>query len=332
MRRFVRFAVLFLGCFAIGMAVARAPSYQVDVIVEKNQASHDKAFYDALQQLLSRLSDSPLDMKGVTKPRLMQTISQYRYHTKEGQSVLTIDFDKEALNALMSELGLFNQSENNLKWVVWIAKKDGEQNDLIGGTPSPKMISDLTDIASRAHFDLIVPEMDLEDMDKVSFNDVWSDNKAGLIKASERYGGDGILIIKLVPQKEDKWAATWILSTEKQDIQFELSDLSLSSTFQAGIEQLETSLSEAIKESASEVLLEVGDVHSTNSYQSILTFLKGLPGVEQVELDGVTPDTVLYKLTVTVSKSSLRRAINKNKMLTVDDKPQDKVLYYRLNS
>jgi hypothetical protein len=320
-------------CGMHGVLLASS-SYQVDVVVEDNlSGGQDKAFVKGFHQLLENLSIPDPEPLRLTTEQLTQTILQYRYHDKDKESILTIDFDKKAVDELLTSLGMTAEKGLSFQWVTWVALSQGTSGHLLGGTPSPPTLALLENTAAAQNIALIVPEMDLEDMDGVSFDDVWLDNNTRVEKASERYQGDGVLTIALFKQEERKWHATWRLKTPRKAYQFDFKGSDLNNLFKLGFEKMKKSMeTQNTVQEAKIVFLEVGGMHSGESYQQVLSFLNALAGVSHAELDGVTPDTVLYKLTVSVSKSSLMRRMGKDKLLVAEDKPQDKVLHYRLNT
>lgn len=308
--------------------------YQIDVPLESNTlGSQEKAFHQGFQAVLKKNGLVDSEELKATKQQIMQTVSQFQVHDKDDESILTINFDRKAVQDLLDALGVSLASTKNKQWVIWIATSEGETHRLLGGAPAPYELTLLSDLAHRIHVDLVIPELDLEDMEALSFDDVWLDNKARWMKASERYRADGVLVVKLLKNSNKKWHATWLLTTDKEDIRAEQDDISLTTLFEGGIESIDKQLEAAADNNdAEELYLEVADVYSSESYQTILSFLRTLRGVDQAELDGVTPDKVLYKLSVTVSRSTLKRQISQNRLLIAEEKPEDKVLYYRLNT
>lgn len=334
MHYMMKWLAALLLCFAMTVNAGTASQYQIDVPLESNALSaQEKAFREGFNALLQKtaLAD-PEDLK-VTNEQIMQTVLQFQVHDESGQSQLSINFDKQAINDLLKDLGVSLEQSKKKQWVTWVATQHGETHQLLGGSPLPFELALLSDLAERVDVGLIIPELDLEDLDALSFDDVWLDHKSRWMKASDRYRADGVLVIKLLKNSAGSWHATWSLTTDKEDLHLEGDDASLTSLFENGIEELKKRL-ETVENSieAEELYIEVADVHSSDSYQTILSFLRTLRGVEQAELDGVTPDKVLYKLTVTVSRSTLERQISQNHFLIAEDKPEDKVLYYRLNS
>ena len=69
-----------------------------------------------------------------------------------------------------------------------------------------------------------------------------------------------------------------------------------------------------IKEPAKQViLLEAENSNSNKDHHNLFNSLQKLKGVEQVQIDGVTPDTVLYKLTINTDKEQLIKKLSELK-------------------
>ena len=109
--------------------------------------------------------------------------------------VMQVRFDPKAINRTLREAGLPVWSRVRPLTLAWVAvQEEGRKRYIIGVDTSSEWRKPITDSATRRGIPLLLPALDLEDQQNVSFADVWADFQTNLFDASRRYQADALLV------------------------------------------------------------------------------------------------------------------------------------------
>ncbi len=333
--RIVLKAVILFSLFVLSLNswAENNKSYQIQVAVtSQDETEQILAFRSGFNRLLKRLTGKGLEKKEKNSA-ILATINQYRYIEQDDKPLeIAIEFNKSAVDNYIADKNLTKWQERLPNLIVWFALMTDDKQEILGTENSNAILEALVNTGHEAGLSLIIPEMDLDDIAKLSFNQVWKNKQKALTEASERYNPEGILTIKLMQSGKDKWTSLWKVQIGQSEHEFKFNDTNALAVLKRGTESLKKTLASPAVKTESIVFLQIEDIKSADAYNYYLHYLEGLTGVTQVQLDRVTPDSVLYKLNVNISKEALLKHIGSKEGLQLTDSQDDKVLHYRLVS
>lgn len=315
--------LLFLTSFA-SFAVENN-SYVIEIPV--NGQTQTLLMQQGFQSLVSELSDKTIPP--LSRKTLLSLISEYQYIDKQGVRTLMVHFDKTEVARYLKENHLI--SDNSGPLLTWLVVKNGDRLSISGNEQPSHALNILLNQASQGHTQLLIPEMDLEDMTLLDGINLWQMDLPTIAKANQRYQQTNYLVIKLTVAQP--YRAEWLLTLNNQIEAFVSEGSDLETALELGVNQLRNKLGVSLPSKAERVLfLEVTEIDGAQSFQELSDFLNNLEGVSQVELDGVTPEHVLYKIDTTLSKEQLEGRLNQDKRLAKSAPSKASKLFYRLNS
>ncbi|MCF6239263.1 MAG: DUF2066 domain-containing protein, partial [Candidatus Marinimicrobia bacterium] len=140
-----------------------------------------------------------------------QFIQQYQYHRMNKMSddltqpdvlELQLIFNENELNRSLIELGLPVWGKSRPEILLWLAVEDGGVRSIVGENDiDSELPSILKQALTKRGLSLLIPLMDLQDQTQVSFADLWAGFAEPILKASQRYGTQVVVIAKIIRKK-----------------------------------------------------------------------------------------------------------------------------------
>jgi hypothetical protein len=325
---------------------------------------------DTRNQALSRmLSDILVRVSGSTRvttqpgsqvvldaaPSLVQ---QYRYESSAGEEGITktlwARFDGASVERMMRQNGLpvWRQRPRVL---LWLATERGSQRELLNLESQPEAQAALMARAQYRGLPLQLPLMDLTDQASLTPADVWSDYRAGIAQASDRYPHDLVLTGRLSSSDAGAWRGNWQLYQGENSQPFTTPAGDLSTTLAAAVDRTQDLLAARYAplssgNASSGTLLRVAGVNDLPAYGQLVALLRELSPVSSVALRHVDGDALWFELGLRGDTTDLRRALDATAQVVLDPAgapaprmpvapdaalkmpAPDADLYYRLNN
>lgn len=310
--------------------LAKSIAIDVPLLNDEQLLTEDDALRLGFEQLALRLNANPEKAKAATIKQIKGAVSLYRYEKRDESAVLDIRFDKTASQHLLKSLDAVVPIVKKTL-VTWVALMDNQHDLLLALEEYPALSDALDNINRDPHYTLLLPTLDLDDDESLSFSDLWQANQTAIQKASKPYHADGVLSIKLVKLNDKEWSSAWAVSTLSGESHFNLNGESLLAVMKKGQEKLSDWFSPRDKAALKKRVFYVKlfGLNDFSDSETVLTSFKNLNGVSHATIDGVTPKSVLYHLEGTLTLSALKRQIDSTKGFDFQASRDKQLLLYR---
>jgi len=317
-------AILMLAITVFGMpaawAVDVATLYTAQVALDEEENDPRAAAYQAaLAAVLLRVSGSELSVDPEMIELLFPSPASYVMQFRPGEdNTLWVSFDGEAVEGVLRQAGQTVWGIERPLTLVWLAVDWGQGDREIIGADDPDRGRDqarsidrnrllrqrVMDMAERRGLPVLFPLLDTEDLQNVSFSDIWGGFDDALLMASERYQADSILVGRIRPtsSQRNRWSyyfgsneQTW--SGEPELVLSLVADLLADEFAIGGNAPVEF------------VDLSVSGIDSVAAYGAMQNLLAKTNVIESFSISEVAGDQVKYRVEAHGGVERLRKAL-----------------------
>jgi len=328
--------VAICGLCAVASAARVDNLYAAVVPVTAGESGLQKSFKAALGQVLVKVTgrrDAAGDMAMLEQfgdaGRLVQ-----QYRINPGDEVW-VRFDEVALRRELDRVGESIWGAERPTTLVWLVvddtrggrrllgslPEDGPDGEPIG-TPvteskqTQRVREQLLAAADSRGLPLLLPLNDSQEMMSVSLSDIWGGFNESVVEASRRYRPDAVLVGRARAASFGRAAVRWTLllgDGERFDWEGDLASgpNDVADFFAA---RLASSVG-----SANRVLLSVGNVDSLDAYGRLSAYLAKLDLIEDLAVERVSGDNVVFMLNIRGDADRLMRSIALQRVLQPAD-------------
>lgn len=336
---------LIQGCFFGSVQAVPIDSnvYQATVPIASQRANErPQAFAAALQQVLIKRSGNPnvaeVDLIKQQLNDAERWVMQYQYQRAPEQTLLLqVRFSPEMLDSLLEQAGQPVAQIQRPLTLVWLAVGNNEHYQLIGSLASNQIPVQMQDIAQEWGFPILFPTLDLLDMQQVSATAVWQAEVEPILRASQRYAVENILISKLFQHAEDKWEGYWLMHWQGQWFSWHTSGASIREVISQVMQQISLVMvaqkpTESVAPSASKtVTVYIEQVDNLTDYHKVMNYLNQLPMVRTTQVKQLYPNALELYVRLNGDVLMLQQALNTGTLLSLVTLRADGTLVYRLN-
>jgi uncharacterized protein len=290
-------------------------------------AAQSQALGDVLVKVTGKrdILTQPAVVKALAAPG--DYVQHYGYQDVGPVKFLKADFDVAKVNALISQSKFALLGPARPQVAIWLVINEGERRVL------PDQSSDGWAAALRTQsqamgLPISIPLMDLDDNMAVNATDVWGRFADPILKASQRYGAEMVVLGKLTPEGE-KWSIDWGLYGPKAGGELaELTRGSGSGT-QAEVAQgfadglaawLVQNYGARISGVASSQTLVVEGLSGIDGMITVQKMLQGMASVTKVAIGKLEGDKVTFNLALQGDKAELIRGLQlESRLRQIDD-------------
>lgn len=320
MLRSVLAIVLFAFAALPAAAVEVTTLYTAQVTLDEEQDDPRAAAYrDALVTVLLRVSGSELagdqELIDLLFPDPASYIVQFRPGSEE---TLWVSFDGEAIERGLRAAGQTVWDSDRPLTLIWLAVDWGQGEREIIGADDPERAPDaarsidrnrllrerVLDTAERRGLPVMFPLLDTEDLQAVSFSDIWGGFDEPLLAASERYEVNSILVGRFRPGSSQRNQWHYYFGGEERNW-FGEPELALNLVADELAAEFAVSGSAPLES----VDLAVAGVDSIEAYGSVQSLLAELTIVEAFAIIEVAGDQIVYRVDVRGGAERLGRAL-----------------------
>jgi hypothetical protein len=265
-------------------------------------------------------------------------VQQYVYTRNEppetGFSV-QLEFDGEYVTDLVRQSGAPLWTASRPLVLAWVVVEDEQGRHFIDRDNWPDEAQVLIEAFSRRGVPVQLPIFDLEDMAALSPDNAWRLNAAAIQTASARYNAQDIAAGRLASVSGGKFAGDWSYFYQDGRVNRSVTVDNLASFMRDGVNIVASEMATryAVAPTTGEegdMQMSVIDVITYPQYAAIARWLEDLELIEEVVIEQVLKDRVLFRLRAQTDAAQLSSIIELNEHLvlipTVD---LDAVLSYR---
>jgi len=294
--------------------------YTAEVPLDKEEADPQAAAYRrALEEVLVRVSGSELLADPELIDRVFPNPASYIVQFRSGaDDTVWVSFDGEAIEKALRQAGQTVWESDRPLTLVWLAVDWGQGQREIIGADDPERVQDaarsidrnrllrerILETAERRGLPLIFPLLDTEDLQAVSFSDIWGGFDEPLLAASGRYDVNSILVGRLRPGNNQRNQWNYYLGTEERSW---IGEPEMAVNLVADDLVAEFAVSGSARLESIDLL--VSGIDSIDAYGSIQNLLSGISIVESFVAREVTGDTILYTVDVRGGAERLGKAL-----------------------
>ncbi len=321
-----------------GIAAEVSGLYEAEVqVFSQKRSERASAMAEALAEVLIKVSArrEAAQLKGIAQSirRPAKFLQQYRYHAlSEAQreqalqeaslngisgadpQIVRFRFDKAAVNTVLRDNGLPIWGSTRPATLAWLAVQDGGRRYLLDADGQEPMRELLTQEAQRRGLALLLPLMDLQDQQALSFADVWGNFREPILQASLRYRTESVLIGRMYRTASDEWQAQWTLleggQTQSWSAMGALPAEVIDEGVSGAVNVLATRYAPVAGEQADLLPVTIINVRTLHDYARVSRYLKSLQQVEHVQVSQVDADQVTFELDVEGGSEAIAQTIS----------------------
>lgn len=315
-------------------AVEVSSLYTAEAALAGNDAQGRSAAYaDALSQVLSRITGLPDPLASPEIAGLFPDPARFvlQYRPGEDRS-LWITFDGPAIEGLLRAANVTVWGDDRPLTLVWLAVDWGQgEREIVGAgdaehSPDEQRSIDrnrllrerVQDAALRRGIPIGFPLLDVEDLNGVSFSDIWGGFDDRLLEASRRYDANSILVGRIRPYSTGSNRWSWYFGGEQREWTGEPEEVvtllanALAAQFAiAGNAELDT------------FALTISGIDSVAAFGAVQSYMERIDLVDELAIDRVQGDSVRYRVSCHGGEERLKRVLEFSGMLEpADSVPQ----------
>jgi hypothetical protein len=323
----VMVATALLSLSPMAHAVEMPSLYTVEVPYEPSQPdAQSAAFRAALTEVLIRVTGTTAVVESEEMaalfPNPRQFVSQFRPGPDE---TLMVTLEGEAIERVLRQAGAPVWGTDRPLTLVWLAVDWGMgEREIVGADDADRLPGDarsidrnkllrerVQEVAGRRGIPVAFPLLDIEDLNNVSFSDIWGGFDERLLSASARYDTTSVLVGRIRPDdlETDRW--TWFFGAngrldwggEPEDAVGILAD-ALAAEFVIDPNQ-----------GSDTIHLAISGIDSVVAYGRVQRFLENLRVVDKLMIKSVVSDRITYEVEVQGGVERLDSALAASGML-----------------
>ena len=322
-------AILLVFASGISQAEEIRNLYETEITVSTQNADERKnALMAAMRQVLLRISGRSivLTITGIEEALATPTryVQQYRYRAQDVDSVIAnglpeqvlwVRFDENAINKLLRDNRMPVWGKTRPSVLLWMVVDNRKERILIGNNVAHAAGDVIREQASLRGIPLRFPLLDLADQANLTVGDVWGNFEDTILRASQRYQTEAVLVGRVYQTYSDSWNVRWTLYNGGRREGWDTRAESLAEVLIPGIDNTANTLAQQFTQSTTEqndssVLVQVLGIHNLASYNKATNYLASLSVVSELQPYKVSRDNVIYKLQTRRGRLSISQAVS----------------------
>ena len=251
---------------------------------------------------------------------------------KQNENVLLLQasFDEDKINALLQEAELPLWGSLRPQVILWVIEEDRLSRKILSESSHSNYPFIVNKVAQERGLPVIMPLMDFTDSTTLSKTDVWGRFVSPVSDASERYGADIIVVVRIsnssllaegdilddcqplcdTQNNTEKYVLDWtlfnssVLKSSKKQYQGSNSDGMLTQA----LEDITDAIYQGYALSSNtdnEMLIDVANIDSMQAYVELVQFLEDLSSVNAITLVSAQGNNRRFNLNLLGSKAAL---------------------------
>jgi hypothetical protein len=294
-----------------------------------NPQSRERAYEAALTQVLLRITGPQNALPPAQIKEWFPNPSRYVMQYRPGEdNTLWVTLDGETLEQVLRQAGYTVWGADRPLTLVWLAVDWGEGEREIVASDDPErgaaqsrsidrnrlLRERVQGVALERGVPVAFPLLDAQELELVSFSDIWGGFNDRLLEASSRYGANSVLVGRVRPDTAQRNRWTYFFGGERREWTGEPEE---------AINLLADTLAEQFAISGSAPLesisLTVSGINSIAAYAEVHSFMQNLQGIERLAVETVSGDRIRYQVEAHGGRERLQRSLDFSRILQADD-------------
>lgn len=282
-----------------------------------------------LSEVLTKITGETITVDELPQDN-SSTIDEYSYNKEDNKLSLSLTFSNTNLQKLINRIDK-KAWLNKPTLLIWPFYKNDNRLTLIDGNTNDYLLSPIINTLNNRLISFIYPEASLELLDKVNNRVLDFHFYQDIANLSQAYAlpYQIMFIFEGLPDRKVQISAL-LFNHEKlvQELteQGENSEQLLNSMLSNLILAVKKlSLNE--KRFSQSFYIEVTNVSSPSRYNEILSTLKAIKLVDNIQLDNLSEDSVTYVINTTLSPDELIGKVNHNKTIHFKEKNKNTLVF-----
>lgn len=281
--------------------------------------SREDAVQKALQQVLIKVSGNvEINNLPAIKPILATAnaiVDNYSYsNNKQNLLILKIKFNQKSIQQILSGAKQALWGENRPLVLVWLDIANNQGDRILTANSDNDINQSLQDNAKRLGIPIILPAMDLEDINNMPASDLEKLNLTAIKSASKRYNVNTILTGFLYHNLNDTWESNWSLLINKEVIHWYITGKDVNQILTAVTNNVAGELAARLAVLSdsnvhTQIKILITGIKNLNQYNDIVQYLGNLNAITQIKLGAVGPNYVILQITSLNDQEKLAKLI-----------------------
>ena len=303
--------------------------YETEIsVLTQNPDERKNALMAAMRQVLLRVSGRSivLTITGIEEALSTPTrfVQQYRYRARdvdsvisngEAEQVLWVRFDEKAINRLLRNNRIPVWGKTRPSVLLWMVVDDRKQRLLIGNNVAHAANDLMREQARLRGIPLRFPLLDLADQASLTVGDVWGNFEDTILRASQRYQTEAVLVGRVYQTYADSWNVRWTLYSNGRREDWDARSETLNEVLIPGIDNTANTLAQKFTQTTTEqndssVLVQIFGIKNLAAYNKATNYLASLSVVSELQLYKVSEDNVIYKLQTRRGRLAISQAVS----------------------
>jgi len=269
-----------------------------------------------------------------------QYVQQFRYrrmpkNTKTSKIVngeivklptkkLWIRFNKKAINKMLRQRNLPVWGQTRPSALVWFVVDKNGRREFISNEQTDVVYATVLNYSKVRGLPIRFPLMDLTDRLNIKTSDIWAGFDGAILKASERYHTEAIIVGRAYKSFSGIWNTRWTLYLNGQRQQWEFQGNDIVEALTPGIDQVTDNLSVRftqvnIDQDNNQVLLKVTNIKNLVDYSRVVKYVSSISSVVQIQPYVLNKDNVIFNLTTRSGRIGVAQSIALGRLFVKED-------------
>ncbi len=315
--------------FLSAQAVPVKTLYQGNIpVANQSQQAFSQALPQAFAQVLQKVSGNaavaslPDIQSQMSQARAL--VKSYRYLNQNNQLILQVQFDAKAIKRSLRAANQAVWGNNRPLTLAWVVVQPNQAApEILASDNNDPLAVSLTQSANNRGLPLLLPMMDINDMNSVTSKDLLSLDPQAIIQASKRYHASDILAGKVVQQSNGTWDAEWMYVLNNQYLRWQTQGTTAQEVLTDGVQRMSAELAAryaVLQNNAMTVpvTIDVSNVDGLSDFAAVVKYLRGLAPVDNVNVANVDPNNISVKMMVAGGAEALQQALAQQQKLIPD--------------
>lgn len=313
--------------------------YEATIPVKSQEREdRDDAIRLALMEVLVRVSGRNNIAESEEYPRIKGSLAnatnyaqQFRFRDKTQNKYISaselplelwVRFDPVVVNKLLRDNNVPIWDKTRPGSLLWLVVDERGQRELFSQTTNNAVRSLLDTRARIRGLPIHFPLLDSTDNAALQVSEVWGNFEEVILRASQRYQHESVLVGRLSHEPSGLWTARWTLYHDGRKQDWSVSAVAMNQGIDLGInnttDYLATRYAQASQAEDSTITVQIKNIKSLADYNRAVKYLRALTQTKAVTTQSVQADVAVFKVITSAGRLGMARSIALSQTLLAD--------------